>query len=108
MSVVSKSQNPGGSRFYEVGEGEVEQIRDNRHEMKTKKSTAWGLNMFREWLIARELSTEFELISSAELNTILSTFYVEARKEDGSQYSKSSINAIRASLQRHLQSAPWN
>ena len=106
MSVVS--QNPSNSRFYEATEGEVELIRDNRHEINTKKSTVFGLNVFREWLVARNYSTEFEVLSPSEINNLLAKFYIEARKRDKTCYSKSSLNGIRASIQRHLQSAPWN
>ena len=64
--------------------------------------------MFSEWLSARSISPDFENLNHTELNTALSQFYVEARREDGGIYSKSSLNAIRAGLQRYLQSAPWN
>ena len=102
------SNTASNVRFYEAREEEVEEIRDGRHEKNTKRSTSFGVNVFREWLVAREMAPEFEVLTPAALNTSLAKFYVEARKEDGSVYSKSSLNVIRAAIQRHLQSAPWN
>lgn len=43
-----------------------------------------------------------------ELNKCLQTFYVSARKRDGSFYNKQSLTAIRAALDRYLRSPPIN
>ena len=64
--------------------------------------------MFRDWLVERSFDVQFEVLTPEELNKLLRKFYVEVRSQDGSLYSKSSLNGIRSAIQRHLQSAPWN
>ena len=41
-------------------------------------------------------------MTGSELGIILERFYVEARRQDGKPYQKSSILGIRAAIQRHL------
>lgn len=47
-------------------------------------------------------------MSPEELNKCLKTFYVSARKRDGSFYNKKSLTAIRAAVDRHLRNPPVN
>lgn len=42
------------------------------------------------------------------LNKCLSKFYVSVRKSDGNYYKKASLLSIRAALDRHLKSPPYN
>ena len=108
-TIMSASTQPSTiKRFYQSTDQEVENIRDGRHEENTKKNTSWGLKVFRDWLNERDVDIEFEFLTPQELNKLLGKFYVDARTQDGSLYSKSSLNCIRAALQRHLQSAPYS
>ena len=43
-----------------------------------------------------------------EMNRCLSRFYVSVRKTDGANYKKTSLLAIRAAIDRHLKSPPYN
>ena len=43
-----------------------------------------------------------QLSEKNRLAEVLKIFYIEARKEDGSAYSKSSLNSIRFGLNRHF------
>jgi hypothetical protein len=47
-------------------------------------------------------------MSTDEMNKCLSKFYVSARKQDGNYYKKTSLLSIRAALDRHLKSPPYN
>ena len=42
------------------------------------------------------------------MNKCLSKFYFSARKQDGNYYKKTSLLSIRAALDRHLKSPPYN
>ena len=61
-----------------------------------------------EWLVARGHSTSFEDLPTPDLAEILKRFYDELRKKDGTGYSKAALVNVRASLNRHLVSAPHN
>ena len=43
-----------------------------------------------------------------EMNNCLSKFYLSSRRQDGSYYKKTSLLSIRAALDRHLRSPPFN
>ena len=45
---------------------------------------------------------EFEKLDKTTLASLLSKFYLEARKADGDLYKTSSLNSIRAGLNRYL------
>ena len=61
-----------------------------------------------EWLAAKGISQDFEMKEPKELNELLRRFYAEVRQKNGSEYSKSGLTNIRASIQRHLVSPPHN
>ena len=50
----------------------------------------------------------FEEKSAEELARLLRQFYAEVRNQKGQPYSRSSLVGIRASIQRHLESPPYN
>ena len=67
------------------------------------------LTFFTEWFqMQEEFKTPFEEMSPIQLNKCLQKFYLSARKRDGSYYNKKSLIAIRAALDRHLQSPPFS
>ena len=47
-------------------------------------------------------------MSAEELNKCLKTFYVSARKRDGSFKNNKSLTAIKAAIDRHLRNPPVN
>ena len=56
----------------------------------------------------REECPDFEALTASELSPILRQFYAEVRNQKGETYSKSSLVGIRAAIQRHLESPPFN
>ena len=61
-----------------------------------------------EWFTQQNFSTEFEKMTVDEMNRCLSRFYVSVRKTDRANYKKTSLLAIRAAIDRHLKSPPYN
>ncbi|XP_078677195.1 uncharacterized protein LOC144913920 isoform X6 [Branchiostoma floridae x Branchiostoma belcheri] len=74
----------------------------------TKNSTRWGIRLFKGWLNAEGLNTEFETLPPRELAFLLMKFYSEVRKDDGTRYSKASFACLRAAIHRHLTGPPHN
>ena len=60
------------------------------------------------WCIESGIDPNFETLPISDLCNTLRRFYGSVRKADGTTYSKSSINNIRAAIQRHLQSPPFS
>ena len=72
------------------------------------KNKKYNFSPFLEWLVTRGLSIQFEEFETTELADLLKQFYGELRKKDGNEYSKSSLINVRAAINRHLTSAPYN
>ena len=51
---------------------------------------------------------EFEMKSSDQLSNLLRKFYAEARTKQEKPYSRTALHSIRAALQRHISSPPFN
>lgn len=109
---AGRSASVAGSRFKAPTDNEeMATISKGFVPPNTKKNTAWAVNVFEEWRVARKEATcdsehcPEDLLSNptAEaLNRWIPKFIVEARKVDGSPYPPRSINQILAALQRHM------
>ena len=63
---------------------------------------------FSDWLEATGRNVNFEMHEPEELSLILRQFYAEVRQKNGNNYSRSGLTNIRASIQRHIASPPFN
>ena len=64
--------------------------------------------LFSDWLLSRDLPLGFEDMEPMVLADTLRQFYAEIRQKNGKPYSRSGLINVRASLQRHLSSPPYN
>ena len=60
-------------------------------DKETKNATKQAVRILREYCAEKELPTEFENINKVELDNLLKHFYANARKKDGTLYSKSTM-----------------
>ena len=65
-------------------------------------------SVISDWCKENDVDQSFEMLPSTELNQLLRRFYGNVRKADGTKYSKSSLNNLRAGIQRHLQAPPFS
>lgn len=86
------------ARFASVSAEQIEKIIEDKDSENTKKSTKVAKQVFFEYLSEKKLAEPTE---PPELAKCLSTFYVEARKKDGSAYSKSTLQSLRFGLCRY-------
>ena len=61
-----------------------------------------GLKVSDAWRLARGKQRLLEDIPVEEVDVVLCTFFVEARKQDGEDYELDSLVVMQASLYRHL------
>ena len=54
------------------------------------------------------MEEEFEKLEVVELDDRLRRFYAEVQTRDGQVYSKAALAGMRAAINRHLTSNPWN
>ena len=54
------------------------------------------------WATSRNINVNMETISPATLDEILQKYYLEVRKQDGSDYEPDSLKVMQAALERYL------
>lgn len=87
------------ARFASRSEEEIRLLIDEKDSKNTKRSTKVCTKIFTDYLKEKAL---LQPENKQQLASILTSFYVEARKSNGELYSKSSLNAIRFGLNRHF------
>ena len=90
------------TRFPSVQNEELQTLQDEAVSTNTKCSTKTWLNVWKQWQKSRNLETDIEKYSPQELDSVLSQFYAEVRKRDGSEYEPDSLRVMQAALERHL------
>ena len=61
-----------------------------------------------EWSKQKEITINFAEITLSELDQRLRQFYAEARSQDGGNYSRATLLALRNGIERYLNSLPNN
>lgn len=102
MAASSSSTKP--KRFASFDEEEFSKILGNKDADNNKRSTKQGINILNEYLFEKNIDIDLETVDTTTLAAILSKFYVQLRKSDGSHYKTSSMNALKAGINRHLKS----
>ena len=91
-----------GKRFAGQTEQEIENLIRSKDSSSTKKATKRAVKILREFSSEKEIPTNFENLTKTQRNELLRNFYANARKADGSFYTKNTLNAIRYGLSRYL------
>jgi hypothetical protein len=90
-------------RFASISEAEMHEIMENIDAANTKNQTNTAVRPFREYLTSKHMTADFESLSKAKLDNVLSRYYVELRNKKGEMYKKSTLIAYRHGIQRHLE-----
>ena len=72
---------------------------DDKDAKSTKRATKSALKVFHQYLKEKKAG---EPQTKETLANVLKLFYAEARKTDGTSYSKSTLNSLRFGLNRHF------
>ena len=88
------------SRFSSVIEEDLKELLLAKDSKNTQNSTKVAFNVFESYLKEKKIEIDIENVGLPKLNDILTKFYVEVRKQDGSLYSKATLNSIRFGIQR--------
>lgn len=90
-------------RFGNASIAEITEKRLNIHAKSTLKANQKAVRALREYCKSKNMSTTVEKYSKSELNNLLCTFYIDARKTNGEKYKASNLENIRFSLNRFFQ-----
>ncbi|XP_063442973.1 uncharacterized protein LOC134723282 [Mytilus trossulus] len=89
-------------RFASLEDEDRENLLENVDSKNTKRQTNTAINGFREYLTEKSLPLDFESYDDAQLDDVLSKFYMGMRNKNGEMYKKTTMQSYRQGLQRHL------
>lgn len=90
------------ARFASLEEDEIEAIMDNVESKNTKRQNNTAVKLLRTYLTEKNMPNEFETFSVERLDETLSKFWLEMRNKDGQMYKKTTMQAYRQGIQRHI------
>lgn len=73
----------------------------------TISATHFGVKIIKDWCLANTERIDFEDIPTKDLDRLLAKFYVGVRTKQGLYYSDNTLNILRYSLNRYLNSPPF-
>ena len=79
------------SRFASSTQQEIQKLLEDKDSENTKRSTKAVKELFYEYLKEKNIQEPHD---KKELAKVLKSFYVEARKKDGSFYSMASLKTL--------------
>ena len=86
-------------RFASVSEADLGRLVDDKDAKNTKRATKTALRVLQQYLKEKKVP---EPQTKDGISNVLKLFYAEARKVDGTSYSKSTLNSLRFGLGRHF------
>ena len=89
-------------RFASFSSDEIQEKKRLLTPKTTIKSENTAANTFRDYLKEKGVNTMFENFTKGELDTTLSSFYIEARTRQGDLYKATSMQSFRYGLNRYL------
>ena len=87
------------SKFATLTKEDLNLLLDDKDAKSTKRATKSALKVFHQYLKEKKAG---EPQTKETLANVLKLFYAEARKTDGTSYSKSTLNSLRFGLNRHF------
>ena len=109
------SEDKGDSRFEKpTTSEEIWRREKERIPVKTKRNTAWAVNVYRSWAEHRNNQIEtlddeyssvpvsFDMMTVKEVDFWLTRFILEARRVDGKPYPANTLYSIATGLMRHF------
>ena len=90
------------TRFPVVPQEEINEICEGGSSKNTARTTKTWMTVWRNWCKARSTNDSIDSYDPVALDGLLTRFYAEIRKQDGSEYEPESLRVMQASLERYL------
>lgn len=91
------------NRFAVIEDKELEKLFDAADSKNTKRQINYSVRILSQYCETRNCTlADVEQLPVDQLDSFLKKFYPALRKEDGSLYSKKSMQGIRYGIQRHF------
>ena len=93
---------PDESRFPLTSTDQIQETIKEAQNKNTKRSTNTWMRVWYSWAKSRQVNESIETMAPATLDGVLQKFYLEVRKQDGSEYEPDSLKVMQAALERYL------
>ena len=90
------------ARFPLVSDEEISEINETAASKNTARATKTWMSARAEWCKARNINVNMESYCPQALDGLLTKFYVEIRKKDGTDYEPDSLRVMQAAIDRYL------
>lgn len=90
----------GNASFQLLSDEELHKLLDDTDAASTKKSIKYSFSKLERFAELKHVN--LKVISTSELDKLLSEFYASVRKTNGEQYTKKSLQYARYGIQRHF------
>ena len=89
--------------FTAISEDDAQHLIDSKLSESTKRTIGYSIRTLSEYSKKRIMSlNDLCQLPKAELNDFLRQFYAEARKHDGSLYTRNALISLRYGLRKHF------
>ena len=102
FGVQIEKENHVANRFAEVTDDEIRNMSKKKNATNTDEATKSGLRILIDYCSNVDVAFPTPETTAAELNALLSKFYIAARTKKGEMYRLNSLKSIRFALQRHF------
>ena len=91
------------SRFPDVPSEEIEELKSLAVNINTTRWTKQWMNVLKSWCTSRRIqNVNIATMAPDELDKLLSKFYAEVKKKDGTDYEPDSLRIMQSALERYL------
>ena len=90
------------ARFPLVSGEEISEINESAASKNTARATKTWMSAWAEWCKPRIINVNMESYCPQALDGLLNKFYVEIRKNDGTDYEPDSLRGIQAAIDLYL------
>ena len=90
------------ARFGNASVDDINDLNDEKDSINTKRAIKQGVRIMKEYLVAKNLETDFENLPPVELDILLEHFYIDVRTKKGLLYKASAFTLIKFALNKHL------
>jgi hypothetical protein len=85
------------SRFPEVPSEEIEELKSSAVNVNTTRSTKQWMNVLKSWCTSRRIqNVNITTMAPHELDKLLSKFYAEVKKRDGTDYEPDCLRIMQS------------
>ena len=93
---------PDESRFPLTSNEQIQETIKEAENKNTLRSTNTWMRVWYSRAKSRQINESIETMAPATLDGVLQKFYLEVRKQDGSEYEPDSLKVMQAALERYL------